>query len=40
MFSRTDTITDSENFYVSLLDLLDDVDEKDEVHALLEWWNR
>jgi hypothetical protein len=40
MFSRSDTVTDSENFYISLLDLLDDPQEKDEVHALLTWWNR
>lgn len=40
MFSRTDTITDSERFYSTLLDLFDDIDEKEEVDALLVWWNR
>lgn len=40
MFSRTDTITDSERFYNSLLEFLDDVDEKEEVAKLLIWWNR
>ena len=40
VFSRTDLITDSEHFYTSILDLLDDTDEKDEVDQLLMWWNR
>ena len=40
VFSRTDLITDSERFYTSILDLLDDTDEKDEVDQLLMWWNR
>jgi hypothetical protein len=31
---------DSERFYASVLDLLEDPDESDEVHQLLEWWNR
>ncbi|RDB14672.1 hypothetical protein Hypma_016576 [Hypsizygus marmoreus] len=39
-FSRTDTVTDSERFYISLLDILDDVDEQHEVSQLLAWWNR
>ncbi|KAG1842831.1 hypothetical protein F4604DRAFT_1938527 [Suillus subluteus] len=37
---RTDTTTDSETFYHSLLDLLDDPDESKEVDELLTWWNR
>ena len=40
VFSRTDLITDSEHFYTSILDLLSDLDEKDEVNQLLMWWNR
>jgi hypothetical protein len=40
VFSRTDTTTDSETFYTSVLDLLEDEDEKEEVKELLIWWNR
>ncbi|KAG1847966.1 hypothetical protein C8R48DRAFT_779037 [Suillus tomentosus] len=40
LFSRTDTTTDSETFYHSLLDLLEDPDESKEVDELLIWWNR
>ena len=40
MFSRTDKVTDSERFYTSLFDMLDDTTEKKEVEALLGWWNR
>ena len=40
VFSRTDTVADSERFYTSLLELLDDVDEREEVGDLLVWWNR
>ncbi|KIM60075.1 hypothetical protein SCLCIDRAFT_26865 [Scleroderma citrinum Foug A] len=40
VFSHTDLITDSECFYTSILDLLGDPDEKDEVDQLLMWWNR
>ena len=39
MFCRSDTSTDSERFYVSVLDFLDDPEEKDEVDDLLNWWN-
>ncbi|RDB14922.1 hypothetical protein Hypma_016219 [Hypsizygus marmoreus] len=39
-FSRTDTVTDSENFYFSLLDVLEDIDEKPNVDELVKWWNR
>ena len=40
VFSRTDTVTDSERFYNSLLEILDDPAEKKEVDALLKWWDR
>ena len=40
VFSCTDLVTDSEHFYTSILDLLDDHDEKDVVDQLLMWWNR
>ncbi|KAG1895781.1 uncharacterized protein F5891DRAFT_1130493 [Suillus fuscotomentosus] len=40
VFSRTDTVTDSEIFYHSILDLLDDPDEDEEVTDLLTWWTR
>ncbi|KAG1888047.1 uncharacterized protein F5891DRAFT_1199334 [Suillus fuscotomentosus] len=40
VFSRTDTTTDSETFYHSLLDLLEDPEESQEVDELLTWWNR
>ena len=40
VFSRTDIVTDSERFYNSILELLDDPMEKQEVEALLTWWNR
>ncbi|KAG2345993.1 hypothetical protein BDR05DRAFT_974830 [Suillus weaverae] len=39
VFSRTDTATDSETFYHSLLDLLEDPDKSREVSELLMWWN-
>lgn len=40
VFSRSDTATDSERFYNSLLDLFDDVEEKQEVDDLKAWWTR
>ncbi|KIM50837.1 hypothetical protein SCLCIDRAFT_33953 [Scleroderma citrinum Foug A] len=40
VFSRTDTVTDLEQFYNSLLELFEDSDEKQEVNELLVWWNR
>lgn len=40
VFSRTDLVTDSERFYNSILELLFDPDEKEEVDQLLMWWNR
>jgi hypothetical protein len=33
-------VTDSERFYNSILDLLEDQDEVREVDDLLVWWNR
>ncbi|TFK18258.1 hypothetical protein FA15DRAFT_683331 [Coprinopsis marcescibilis] len=40
VFSRTDKETDSETFYVLLLELLEDPEEQGEVKELLLWWNR
>jgi hypothetical protein len=40
VFSRMDTVTDSERFYNSILDLFEDAEEKEEVENLLTWWNR
>ena len=39
MFCRSDTSTDSERFYVSTLEFLEDLEEKAEVDELLNWWN-
>ena len=39
VFLRTDTATDSERFYNSVLDLFDDIDEQEEVKDLVAWWN-
>ena len=33
-------VTDSERFYNSIDELLNDPEEKDEVDQLLTWWNR
>jgi hypothetical protein len=33
-------VTDSERFYNSVLELLDDPEEKEEVDQLITWWNR
>lgn len=40
VFSRTDTVTDTERFYHVCLNVLSDVEEKKEVDELVEWWNR
>ncbi|TEB25376.1 hypothetical protein FA13DRAFT_1637455, partial [Coprinellus micaceus] len=40
VFSRTDRETDSETFYTSTLELLEDPEEQDEVKQLLTWWNQ
>jgi hypothetical protein len=39
-FSHSDTVTDSEVFYISLFDVLDDIREGREVRNLIDWWNR
>ncbi|KAG1812326.1 hypothetical protein EV424DRAFT_1473594 [Suillus variegatus] len=38
VFSHTDMIMDSENFYHSILDLLENPDEIEEVANLMMWW--
>ncbi|KZP11823.1 hypothetical protein FIBSPDRAFT_898713 [Athelia psychrophila] len=40
VFSRTDTVTDTERFYHVCLTILSDVEERKEVNELVEWWNR
>ena len=40
VFSRTDLVMDSERFYDSILELLDDPDKMEEVNQLLTWWNQ
>ncbi|KIM66056.1 hypothetical protein SCLCIDRAFT_111676, partial [Scleroderma citrinum Foug A] len=40
VFSCTDLITDLEHFYTSILELLGDPEEKEEVDQHLGWWNR
>ncbi|KAG2114455.1 hypothetical protein BD769DRAFT_1363829, partial [Suillus cothurnatus] len=40
VFSHTDTVTNSERFYNSILDVFEDPDEKQEVDNLVVWWNR
>ncbi|KIJ59551.1 hypothetical protein HYDPIDRAFT_100521 [Hydnomerulius pinastri MD-312] len=40
VFSRTDLVTDLERFYNSILELLEDPDEAEEVDQLMTWWNR
>ncbi|KAH6886091.1 hypothetical protein BKA70DRAFT_1123289, partial [Coprinopsis sp. MPI-PUGE-AT-0042] len=40
IFSCADTETDSETFYNSVLDLLEDPEEQEEVRDLLSWWNK
>ncbi|KAI6013797.1 hypothetical protein BKA83DRAFT_4499837 [Pisolithus microcarpus] len=40
VFSCTDLITDSEQFYSSIMELLDDPDKSNEVDQLITWWNR
>jgi len=40
VFSRTDLVTDSEQFYNSILELFDDIDEHMEIDHLFVWWNR
>ncbi|KAH6913576.1 hypothetical protein BKA70DRAFT_1370033 [Coprinopsis sp. MPI-PUGE-AT-0042] len=40
VFSRTDLVTDSESFYASVVTLLEDPEEQEEVRQLLAWWDR
>ncbi|KAG1784994.1 uncharacterized protein HD556DRAFT_1435288 [Suillus plorans] len=40
VFSRTDTVTNSERFYNSMLDVFEDPEEKQETDDLAVWWNR
>lgn len=40
VFIRTNTVTTSEKFYNSILDLLEDPDEIKKVDALTNWWNQ
>ncbi|KAJ3519984.1 hypothetical protein NMY22_g12949 [Coprinellus aureogranulatus] len=40
IFSRTDSVTDSEYFYNLVIDLLEDETEAVEVAELLQWWNQ
>ncbi|KAH6912311.1 hypothetical protein BKA70DRAFT_1423020 [Coprinopsis sp. MPI-PUGE-AT-0042] len=39
VFSRSDTITDSEKFYNSIITLLEDPEEQAEVKVLMRWWD-
>ncbi|KAJ3524297.1 hypothetical protein NMY22_g11059 [Coprinellus aureogranulatus] len=39
-FSRSDRETDSETFYTSILEVLEDPEEQEEVKELLQWWNQ
>jgi hypothetical protein len=39
VFCRSDTSTDSERFYDTVLEFLDHPEEKEEVDELLNWWN-
>ncbi|EGO02678.1 hypothetical protein SERLA73DRAFT_47713 [Serpula lacrymans var. lacrymans S7.3] len=40
VFMKSDTVTDSESFYNSILNLFDDLDKIEEVLELLIWWNQ
>ncbi|KIK25264.1 hypothetical protein PISMIDRAFT_9647 [Pisolithus microcarpus 441] len=40
VFSHTDLVTDLEQFYNSIMELLKDPNEIDEVELLIGWWNR
>ncbi|KIM60349.1 hypothetical protein SCLCIDRAFT_26690 [Scleroderma citrinum Foug A] len=39
VFSHTDLVTDSKCFYMSILELLDNLEEKGKVDQLMAWWN-
>ena len=40
VFSHSDRETDSQTFYTSVLELLEDPEEQDEVRPLMLWWNQ
>lgn len=40
VFSRTDSVTYSERFYNTVLDLFNNVEEQVEINKLLTWWNQ
>jgi len=40
VFSRTDIVTNSQRFYDSILNLFKDVEEREEVEDLIDWWNQ
>lgn len=40
VFSRSDSETDTKTFYNSILDLLEDPEEQEEVKDLLCWWDK
>ena len=40
VFSHMDLVTDSECFYTSIMNLLNDSEEKEKVNQLILWWNR
>ncbi|KAI0311282.1 hypothetical protein OF83DRAFT_1069090 [Amylostereum chailletii] len=40
VFSRTDKVADSQRFYTSMTEMLDDPDFMDEVVELVAWWNK
>ena len=39
-FSRRDTVSDSERFYLTLYDFLTDPEEGERIAELLEWWDQ
>ena len=39
VFCRSDTVSDSEQFYLSVLEHFNDMEELKEVNNLLEWWD-
>lgn len=39
VFCRTDTATDSERFYTSVLEFLEHPEEREDVNELIDWWN-
>lgn len=40
VFSQTDIATNSECFYMSVLEYFNDIDEQAKVNDLLVWWNQ